>query len=53
MFSTENDDIQMAIDRFVNKSSLPKGELPSLSSALITKYGNKTAYGDVIQNSKL
>ena len=51
MFSTENDDIQMAIDRFVDKYSLPKGELPALSSALSSKFGNKTAYGDVIHTA--
>lgn len=50
-FSTENDDIQMAVGGFINKSSLPKGELPALSSALLTKYGNKEDYGCVIQTA--
>lgn len=48
MFSAENDDIQMAIGRFVDKYSLPEGELPVLSKALSAKFGNNTAYGDVI-----
>jgi len=38
----------MAIGGFVDKYSLPKGELPALSKALSAKYGNNTAYGDVI-----
>ena len=50
-FSTENDDIQMAIGGFVNKNSLPKGELPALSSALLTKYGNKKDFGTVIHTA--
>lgn len=40
--------LQMAVDRFVDKYSLPKGELPALSSALMVKYGNKEDYGCVI-----
>ena len=51
MFSTENDDIQMAISRFVDKYSLPKGELPALSKALSAKFGNNTVYGDVINTA--
>ncbi len=47
-FDGSNPDIQMAYGRFVDKYSLPKGELPILSNALSEKYGNKTAYGDVI-----
>lgn len=43
-----NKAIQEAIGRFVDKYSLPKGELPALSSALSAKFGNNTAYGDVI-----
>ena len=43
-FSLTDDDIQA----FVDKYDLPKGELPSLASTLMTKYGNKTAYGDVV-----
>ena len=46
-FSTTNPDIQA----FINKYDLPKGELTTLSSSLMTKYGNKTAYGDVIQTA--
>ncbi len=38
------DDIQA----FIDKHNLPKGEFPILYSALITKYGNNTAYGDII-----
>ena len=41
----------MAISGFVDKYSLPQGELPVLSSALMSKYGNNTAYGDVIQTA--
>ena len=37
-----------AIQAFIGKRDLPKDELPVLSEALMTKYGNKTAYGDVI-----
>jgi len=51
MFSIENDDIQMAIGRFVDKYSLPKGELPALIRALSEKFSNKTAYGDVIHTA--
>ena len=51
MFSTENDDIQMAFGRFVDKYSLPKGELPALSKALSAKFSNNTAYGDVINTA--
>lgn len=47
-FLESNDDIQMAIGGFINKNSLPKGELSALSSALMTKYGNKEDYGCVI-----
>ena len=50
-FSTENDDIQMAVGRFVDKYSLPKGELPALSNALSSKFSNKTAYGNVIHTA--
>ena len=46
-FSTTNPDIQA----FINKHDLPKGELATLSSTLMTKYGNKTAYGDVMQTA--
>ncbi len=46
-FSTTNPDIQA----FINKYDLPKGELATLSSTLMTKYGNKTIYGDVIQTA--
>jgi len=38
----------MAIGGFVDKHSLPKEELPKLSSILSSKYGNNTAYGDVV-----
>jgi hypothetical protein len=51
IFSTENDDIQMAISKFVDKYSLPKGELPALSKALSAKFSNNTAYGDVINTA--
>lgn len=46
-FSTTNPDIQA----YINKYDLPKGELTTLSSTLMTKYGNKTAYGDVMQTA--
>ena len=46
-FSTTNPDIQA----FINKYDLPKGELATLSSTLMTKYGNKTIYGDVVQTA--
>ena len=46
-FSTTNPDIQA----FINKYDLPKGELTTLSSTLMTKYGNKTIYGDVIRTA--
>lgn len=36
------------LQQFIDKNELPKGELNFLSSTLMTKYGNKTAYGDVI-----
>ena len=36
------------LQQYINKNELPKGELNLLSSTLMTKYGNKTAYGDVI-----
>ena len=36
------------LQQFVSKSNLPKGELPSLISTLMSKHGNKTAYGDVV-----
>ena len=39
------------LQQYINKYSLPKGELSTLSSTLMTKYGNKTAYGDVIQTA--
>ena len=42
---------QFAIRGFVDKRSLPEGELPSLSSALMTKYGNKEDYGCVIHTA--
>ena len=45
---TFNDDIQMAVGRFVNKRNLPKGEFSYLSSVLITKFGNNVIYGEVI-----
>ena len=38
----------MAIERFVDKYSLPKGEIPVLSSKLSSMFGNNTAYGYVI-----
>lgn len=41
----------MAIDGYINKNTLPDGELPVLSSALMTKYGNKEDYGCVIQTA--
>ncbi len=37
--------------QYISKSSLPKGEMPTLSSALMTKYGNNPSYGDVIQTA--
>ena len=43
-FSLTNNDIEAFVDRY----DLPEGEFPLLYSALIIKYGNKTAYGDVI-----
>ncbi len=46
-FSLTDDDIQA----FVDKYDLPKGELPSLASTLMTKHGNKTAYGDVVHTA--
>ena len=36
------------LQQYIDKHNLPKGELPVLSEALMNKYGNKTAYGDVI-----
>ena len=39
------------LQQYINKYDLPKGELSTLSSALMTKYGNNTAYGDVIQTA--
>ena len=36
------------LQQFIDKNELPKSELNLLSSTLMTKYGNKTAYGDVI-----
>ena len=39
------------LQQYINKYRLPKGELSTLSSTLMTKYGNKTAYGDVIQTA--
>ena len=43
-FSLANNDIEA----FVDKYDLPEREFSLLYSALMTKYGNKTAYGDVI-----
>jgi hypothetical protein len=43
-FSLTNNNIEAFMDRY----DLPEGEFPLLYSALITKYGNKTAYGDVV-----
>lgn len=39
------------LQQYVDKHDLPKGELATLSSALMTKYGNKTSYGNVIQTA--
>ena len=39
------------VQQYINKSNLPKGELPVLSSALMTKYGNNSSYGDIIQTA--
>ena len=39
------------LQQYISKSTLPKGELSTLSSALMTKYGNNTSYGDVIQTA--
>ena len=39
------------LQQYIAKSTLPKGELSVLSSALMTKYGNNTSYGDVIQTA--
>ena len=39
------------LQQYIAKNSLPKGELSVLSSALMTKYGNNTSYGDVIQTA--
>ncbi len=39
------------LQQYINKHDLPKGELSTLSSALMTKYGNSTAYGDIIQTA--
>ncbi len=40
-----------SLQQFINKHTLPKGELSTLSSALMTKYGNNNAFGDVIQTA--
>jgi len=50
-FSTENDDIRFAIDRFVNKYELPSGELGSLSRTLSSLFGNKTVYGETVRTA--
>ena len=39
------------LQQYINKYDLPKGELPTLSETLMTKYGNNTAYGEVIQTA--
>ena len=39
------------LQQYISKSTLPKRELSTLSSALMTKYGNNTSYGDVIQTA--
>lgn len=39
------------LQQYINKNNLPKGELSVLSSALMTKHGNNTAYGDVIHTA--
>ncbi len=39
------------LQQFISKHNLPKGELPTLSSALMTKHGNNTSFGDVIQTA--
>ena len=39
------------LQQYISKSTLPKGELSTLSSALMTKYGNNASYGDVIQTA--
>ena len=39
------------LQQYINKYDLPKGELSTLSSALMTKYGNNTAYGDIMQTA--
>ncbi len=39
------------LQQFVSKDSLPKGELPSLSSALLTKYNNNTVYGETVHTA--
>lgn len=41
--------VQEIIGGFVNPKSLPKGEFSKLESTLLTKYGNKSAFGDIIQ----
>nr|DAW35365.1 MAG TPA: ATP dependent DNA helicase [Caudoviricetes sp.] len=42
---------QKYLQQYISKSSLPKGELSVLGSALMTKHGNSTSYGDVIQTA--
>lgn len=44
--------IQESIGGFIDKYSLPKGELPTLSKALLSRFGNKTAYGDVVNTAE-
>ena len=44
-------DLQQAIGGFISKSSLPKGELSVLQSALMSKFGNKTSYGEIIHTA--
>ena len=39
------------LQQYINKHNLLKGELSVLSSALMTKHGNNTAYGDVIHTA--